>query len=239
MADLNKKPADVAAMFDGVSAGYDRTNAVLSVGNDALWRAATTRAVAPKAGERILDLAAGTGTSSESLARTGATVVAADFSRGMLEVGRRRHRDNPHLEFVYADALALPFDDDEFDAVTISFGLRNVADPKRALAELYRVTKPGGRIVICEFSRPPFGPLRLAYFNYLRYVMPLVSKLASTNAAAYDYLGDSIRDWPDQKTLAGMIRKAGYSGVSYRNLTAGIVALHRGIKPRASRAVSE
>ena len=218
-------------MFDRVSRRYDLTNAVLSGGNAALWRAATVRAVAPKPGERILDLAAGTGTSSEALARSGARVVAADFSKGMLAVGRARHHGNPRVEFVFADALALPFGDEEFDAVTISFGLRNVVDPHRALEELFRVTKPNGRIVICEFSKPSIPPLRAAYFTYLRRGVPLLSKVASSNAPAYDYLGDSILEWADQPTLAAWIRRAGYKHVKYRNLTAGIVALHRGIKP--------
>ncbi|MFD1715290.1 class I SAM-dependent methyltransferase [Amnibacterium flavum] len=217
-------------MFDQVSSRYDRTNAILSVGNDSLWRAATTRAVAPKPGERILDLAAGTGTSSAALAASGAHVVAADFSDGMLEVGRRRHAGNPLLEFVHADALDLPFADDEFDAVTISFGLRNVEDPHRALAELFRVTAPGGRIVVCEFSTPTSAFLRAGHRVYLRTAMPLLSKFSSSNAPAYDYLGDSILEWADQPTLAEWIREAGYEQVAYRNLTAGVVALHRGHK---------
>jgi demethylmenaquinone methyltransferase / 2-methoxy-6-polyprenyl-1,4-benzoquinol methylase len=229
-ADLSKQPAQVAAMFDEVSTHYDRTNAVLSVGNAALWRVATTRAVNPQPGERILDIAAGTGTSSVALTGTGAHVVAADFSEGMINVGRRRHAGNPLLEFVQADATALPFADDEFDAVTISFGLRNVVEPKKALAEFHRVTKPGGRVVICEFSTPPFAPVRAGYFAYLNRVMPTVVKLASSNAEAYDYLGESIAAWPNQKTLSGWLRDAGYDNVAYRNLTFGIVALHRGVK---------
>ena len=238
-ADLTKKPADVAAMFDRVSRRYDITNAVLSGGNAALWRIATVRAVAPRPGERILDLAAGTGTSSEALARSGARVVAADFSKGMLAVGRARHQDDQRVEFVFADARALPFGDDEFDAGTISFGLRNVADPHRALAEMYRVSKPGARIVICEFSKPPLAPLRAAYFAYLERAMPTISKLASSNAPAYDYLGDSIKAWADQTTLAAWMREAGFKQVRYRNLTGGIVALHRGVKPAAGVWASE
>lgn len=226
-------------MFDQVSRRYDLTNALLSGGNAALWRLATVRAVRPRPGERILDLAAGTGTSSEALARDGARVVAADFSRGMLAVGRARHQDNARVEFVFADAMALPFGDDEFDATTISFGLRNISDPHRALAELFRVTKPGGRVVVCEFSKPPLAPLRAAYFAYLRHAMPAVSRLASSNAAAYDYLNDSILAWPDQTTLASWIREVGFKQVRYRNLTAGIVALHRGVKPAAGVWVSE
>lgn len=230
-ADLSKQPAQVAAMFDQVSTHYDRTNNVLSMGNAALWRVATTKAVGPRAGETILDVAAGTGTSSASLAKNGATVVAADFSEGMIEVGRRRQADNPFVRFVQADATQLPFDDDEFDAVTISFGLRNIVDPKRALAEFYRVTKPGGRVVICEFSQPPASIVRTGYSAYLRFGMPVLAKLASSNPAAYEYLMDSIEAWPSQTVLADWLREAGFEHVAYRNLTAGIVALHRGYKP--------
>jgi len=218
-------------MFDQVSTHYDRTNALLSVGNAALWRMAATRTVNPQHGERILDIAAGTGTSSAALTRTGAHVVAADFSAGMIEVGRRRQAGNPNIEFVQADATALPFADNEFDAVTISFGLRNVDEPRKALAEFYRVTRPGGRVVICEFSTPPLAPVRRGYFAYLNHVMPRIVRLASSNAEAYDYLGESIAAWPDQATLSGWLRDAGYSEVAYRNLTLGIVALHRGVKP--------
>ncbi|WP_138945199.1 demethylmenaquinone methyltransferase [Plantibacter sp. M259] len=230
-ADLSKQPEQVSAMFDDVSTKYDRMNAVLSVGNDALWRIATTRAVGPAAGERILDLAAGTGTSSAALARNGAQVVAADFSPGMIAVGRDKYADRSDIQFVEADATALPFADEEFDATTISFGLRNVVRPKDALAEMLRVTKPGGRIVICEFSTPTLAPMRAAYNLYLERVMPLVAGVASSNAEAYTYLNDSIRAWPSQPELAAWLREAGYEHVAYRNLTGGIVALHRGLKP--------
>lgn len=230
-ADLGKDPSQVSAMFDRVAARYDRTNTVLSVGNAPLWRVATTRAVAPKAGERILDVAAGTGTSSASLAKSGASVVAVDFSPGMIEVGRRRQAGVPNLVFVEADATKLPFGDDEFDAVTISFGLRNVNEPKQALAEFFRVTKPGGRLVVCEFSHPPAGFVRGGYHAYQRYVMPSLVKLSSSNDTAYDYLNESINAWPDQRTLAAWLREAGWVDVEWRNLTLGVVALHRGRKP--------
>ena len=230
-ADLGKDPDRVSGMFDQVAAGYDRTNTLMTFGNDALWRAATTRAVAPKRGERILDLAAGTASSSASLAGSGAQVVAADFSPGMLAEGRRRHGHLHNITFVEADATALPFEDDQFDAVTMSYGLRNVQQPKKALAELYRVTRPGGRLVINEFSTPPGRLFRGLYRFYNAQVLPRVARLAGTNGDAYDYLNESIRDWPDQRTLAGWIRKAGWTDVEYRNLTFGIVALHRGRKP--------
>ena len=230
-ADLGKDPKRVSGMFDQVAAAYDRTNSVLSLGNDRFWRVATLRAVAPQRGERILDLAAGTGTSSMAFVPSGAHVVAADFSRGMIEEGRRRHGDVPNLEFVQADATNLPFADGEFDAVTMSFGLRNVIDPRRALRELRRVTRPGGRIVVCEFSHPPSRAFNGLYRFYNDRVLPIVAKAVSSNAEAYDYLNESIRDWPDQPTLAGWMRDAGWDDVAYRNLTFGIVALHRGIRP--------
>ncbi|WP_345803428.1 class I SAM-dependent methyltransferase [Microbacterium sp. AZCO] len=221
-------------MFDEVAPGYDRTNTVLSLGNDQLWRVATTRAVAPRPGQRILDLAAGTGASSVSLARSGAEVVAADFSPGMIAEGRRRHGGIPNLSFVEADATALPFGDDEFDAVTMSFGLRNVNEPKKALSELLRVTKPGGRLVVCEFSHPPSRTFNGLYRFYNDRILPTVAKAVSSNAEAYDYLNESIKDWPDQRTLSGWVREAGWTDVAYRNLSFGIVALHRARKPRAS-----
>ncbi|MBN9223959.1 MAG: bifunctional demethylmenaquinone methyltransferase/2-methoxy-6-polyprenyl-1,4-benzoquinol methylase [Microbacterium sp. SCN 70-27] len=234
-ADLGKDPARVSGMFDEVARGYDRTNTVLSLGQDRLWRVATTRAVAPKPGQRILDLAAGTGASSVSLARSGADVVAGDFSAGMIAEGRRRHGDVSNLEFTLSDATALPFEDDTFDAVTISFGLRNVNDPKKALAEMLRVTAPGGKLVICEFSHPQNPAFAGLYRFYNDRVLPLVAKTVSTNADAYDYLNESIRDWPDQVTLSSWIRGAGWTEVAHRNLTFGIVALHRGVKPHAAR----
>ncbi|MBF0672109.1 MAG: bifunctional demethylmenaquinone methyltransferase/2-methoxy-6-polyprenyl-1,4-benzoquinol methylase UbiE [Salinibacterium sp.] len=230
-ADLNKQPDQVSAMFDEVAAGYDRTNGVLSMGNSALWRHAVVKAIAPQPGERILDIAAGTGTSSEVISRSGAHVVAADFSHGMLEVGRRRH---PQIDFVHADAMQLPFDDAEFDAVTISFGLRNIEDPKKALAEMRRVLKPDGRLVVCEFSTPPLALVRTGYNAYMKYLMPLVVGASSTNPEAYTYLAASIADWPDQATLASWIRDAGFTGVEHRNLTAGVVALHRARVPAAN-----
>ena len=218
-------------MFDQVAAAYDRTNSVLSLGNDRFWRVATLRAVAPKRHERILDLAAGTGTSSMAFVPSGAHVVAADFSKGMIAEGRRRHGNVPNLEFVQADATDLPFGDDEFDAVTMSYALRNVNDPKKALRELLRVTKPGGRLVINEFSTPPAPLFRSAYRFYNAQVLPRVARVAGTNGEAYDYLNESIAAWPDQKRLAEWIREAGWIDVAYRNLTFGIVALHRARKP--------
>lgn len=215
-------------MFDDVAPGYDRTNAMLSIGTSALWRIATVRALSIAQGDRILDIAAGTGTSSAAIARAGARVTALDFSPGMVAVGRAKH---PDIDFVEGDATSLPFDDASFDAVTISFGLRNVNDPHKALAEMRRVLVPGGRLVICEFTTPPNSLVRGAYDLYLSRVMPRIARWSSTNPAAYTYLMESIRDWPTQSVLAGWIRDAGFTNVGYRNLTGGVVALHRGVAP--------
>lgn len=230
-ADLGKDPSRVSGMFDEVAAGYDRTNTVLSLGNDRLWRIATTRAIAPRPGQRILDLAAGTGASSVALARSGAEVVAGDFSPGMIAEGRRRHGHVPNVTFVEADATALPFSDGEFDVVTTSFGLRNVNDPKKALAEMMRVTAPGGMLLVCEFSHPQNPAFASLYRFYNDRILPTVARTVSSNADAYDYLNESIKDWPDQVTLSSWIRDAGWTRVAHRDLTFGIVALHRAVKP--------
>ena len=224
-ADLHKEPAEVAAMFDEVAERYDLTNDVLALGQTRLWRRALVNAVAPRPGERILDLAAGTGTSSAPLAARGAAVVPCDFSLGMLRVGRHRE---PELAFVAGDAMRLPFADACFDAVTISFGLRNTVDPGGALEEMARVTRPGGRLVVCEFSHPAFGPFRTLYSRYLMGALPGIARRASSNPEAYVYLAESIRAWPDQAGLAGMLTGAGWREVEWLNLTGGIVALHRG-----------
>ncbi len=223
-AGLDKKPAEVAAMFDAVAARYDLLNDALSAGLDRRWRRAVARAVDGGRGQLVLDLAAGTGTSSRAFVRRGARCVACDFSLGMLAVGARRPAAG--LAFAAGDALALPFGDGSFDVVTISFGLRNVADTGQALRELRRVTRPGGRLVICEFSHLPAPRLNALYERYLAGALPAVARALSRNAEAYDYLADSIRDWPPQEVLAGQIAAAGWSGVSWRNLTLGVVALH-------------
>ncbi|GAA1736607.1 demethylmenaquinone methyltransferase [Luedemannella helvata] len=215
-------------MFDGVAEKYDRTNTILSFGQDRSWRTQTRRALALQPGERCLDLAAGTGVSTQELARSGATVVGADLSLGMLTAGRRRRPDVPLLA---GDALALPFADESFDAVTISFGLRNVVDTAGALRELARVTRPGGRIVVCEFSHPTFGPFRTAYLSYLMRALPAVARRVSSNPDAYVYLAESIRAWPNQAGLAAIMTDNGWASVGWRNLSGGIVALHRATRP--------
>jgi demethylmenaquinone methyltransferase/2-methoxy-6-polyprenyl-1,4-benzoquinol methylase len=231
---------DVSTMFDEVSPRYDLINDVVSAGQTRLWRIATTKALQPRKGMRILDLAAGTGTSSAAFAKHGAHVTAADFSEGMLEEGRRRHADDDLIDFIWADATELPFDDDSFDAATISYGLRNVNDPRKALAEMFRVVKPGGRVVIAEFSTPPSALVRGPYEFYGRHVLPRVAGVINRDAVeAYRYLNESIEQWPAQAELAGWLREAGFERVGYRNLTLGIVALHRGFVPRESGGKSE
>ncbi len=217
-------------MFDKIASRYDLTNDLLTFGIDRLWRLALVKAVAPAEGERILDLAAGTGTSSVALAKHGAHVVAADFSEGMLAVGRAKHANNPLVSFEFADATQLPFADDSFDAATISFGLRNVSDVPRALAEMRRVVKPGGRVVVCEFSTP-VAPLRKPYSFYAAKVLPVIAGAVTKDRAAYDYLNESIAAWPNQKELAKLLTAAGLENVKYRNLSYGIAALHRGFVP--------
>lgn len=213
-------------MFDGVARRYDLFNTVLSLGQVYRWRRATVDAVDPRSGQRVLDLAAGTGTSSAALAETGAYVVASDISLGMLMQGRRQQ---PQLDFVAGDALALPFPDDTFDAVSISYGLRNVEDTEAALREMLRVTRPGGRVVIAEFSTPSNRAFRHIYTDYLMAALPRIAKLSS-NPVAYGYLAESILAWPDQSGLADVMAAAGWTDVHWQNHAGGIVALHRGWK---------
>jgi demethylmenaquinone methyltransferase/2-methoxy-6-polyprenyl-1,4-benzoquinol methylase len=211
-------------MFDAVAARYDLTNDVLSLGQARLWRRAVTRAVDPRPGQRILDVAAGTGSSSRPFAAAGAFVVPCDFSSGMLAVGKRQAGE---LSFVAGDALRLPFADEVFDTVTMSFGLRNVAHVEGALAELARVTKPEGRLVVCEFSQPTWAPFRVVYREYLMRSLPAIARRVSSSPDAYVYLAESIRAWPDQAALAERIRDAGWRDVGWSDLSDGIVAIHR------------
>ncbi|WP_099023896.1 demethylmenaquinone methyltransferase [Mycolicibacterium palauense] len=225
-ATLDKDPREVASMFDAVARRYDITNTVLSVGQDRLWRRATRSALRIGPGERVLDLAAGTAVSTAELARSGAWCVACDFSVGMLRAGAARR-----VPKVAGDATALPFGDAEFDAVTISFGLRNVVDHVAGLREMARVTRPGGRLVVCEFSTPTVPVFSTVYKEYLMRALPALARVVSSDPESYEYLAESIRAWPDQAALAGRIAEAGWSQVRWRNLTGGIVALHAAVKP--------
>ena len=226
-ASLEKRPHEVAAMFDEVAVRYDRTNDVLSFGLDRRWRRAVVRALDMRPGEKLLDLAAGTGTSTEPFTDAGVLAVPCDFSLGMLRVGRGRR---PDLPFVAGDATRLPFADGAFDAVTISFGLRNVGDTAAALAEMRRITRHGGRLVVCEFSHPTWGPWRRVYTEYLMRALPAVARRVSSSPDSYVYLAESIRAWPDQRALGEVLAAAGWGEVAYRNLTGGIVALHRAVR---------
>jgi demethylmenaquinone methyltransferase/2-methoxy-6-polyprenyl-1,4-benzoquinol methylase len=235
-ADLGKQPQQVAKMFDALAERYDLMNDILSGGQVRLWRKQVQRIVAAKPGDRVLDLAAGTGTSSRGFAESGADTVACDFSFGMLHTGQARlvtsdpYQDQTRgrVSFAAGDAMRLPFQDHSFDVVTISFGLRNVHQTRTALEEMRRVTRPGGRLVVCEFSRITVDPLDRLYRRYLTGVLPTVAKVAARNPVAYDYLAESITDWPAQRELADVIRSAGWSAVRWRNLSLGIVAVHVG-----------
>lgn len=235
-ASLEKDPRDVAAMFDAVARRYDLTNDLTSLGQVRMWRKVTRDAVAAQPGMRILDLAAGTGSSAVEYAADGASVVACDFSAGMVAEGQRRH---PELDFVQGDAMDLPFEDASFDVVTISYGLRNVQDTALALREMLRVTKPGGRLVIAEFSTPTWAPMREAYRFYLDKALPLGGALFSSNPEAYSYLGESILSWPAQRELGALVAMQGWEQVRYKNLSGGIVAVHAASKPMASEGAIE
>ena len=223
-ADLKKDPAAVAAMFDDVAQRYDLTNDVLSLGQDRRWRRQVVAAVDARPGQRVLDLAAGTGTSSQPFQDRGAQVVPCDFSLGMLRVGKAAR---PHLGFTAGDGTRLPFADGTFDAVTISFGLRNIVDPDAGLREMHRVTRPGGRLVVCEFSSPTNRPFRTVYLEYLMKALPFLARTVSSSPDAYVYLAESIRAWPDQRGLADRFAAAAWHETEWRNLSGGIVALHR------------
>ena len=253
-ADLDKQPGDVAAMFDAIAGRYDRLNDILSMGQVRLWRRAVARIAGAAPGERVLDLAAGTGTSSLTFTATGADCVACDFSLGMLQAGRARLRGGGqplprgvrggaeppreqggsggdrsprgNTSFVAGDALRLPFRDGAFDVVTISFGLRNVADTAAALAEMRRVTRPGGRLVVCEFSAITIAPVDMLYRRYLLHILPAIARRTARNPEAYEYLAESIVDWPSQGELAALIAAAGWSAVRWRDLSLGAVAVH-------------
>ena len=226
-ANLNKDPDDVSKMFDDVANRYDFLNDLLSLGRTKAWRRAVTSIIAPKPGMKILDIAAGTGSSSRPLVDKGAEVTALDFSQGMIEQGRKQ---NKNINFVQGDALKLPFEDNSFEVTTISFGLRNTSSTEIALKEALRVTKDGGRIVVAEFSHPVNPIFKKIYLNYLMKALPVIVKKISKNPDAYIYLAESIRAWPDQAELASIMRDCGFKSVAWQDLTFGIVAVHIGYK---------
>jgi demethylmenaquinone methyltransferase/2-methoxy-6-polyprenyl-1,4-benzoquinol methylase len=226
-ANLNKDPDDVSKMFDDVAHRYDFLNDLLSLGRTKAWRRVVTSIIAPKPGMKILDIAAGTGSSSRPLVDKGAEVTALDFSHGMIEQGRKQ---NKNINFVQGDALKLPFEDNSFDVTTISFGLRNTSNTEKALKEALRVTKDGGRIVVAEFSHPVNPVFKKIYLNYLMKALPVIVKKISKNPDAYIYLAESIRAWPDQAELASIMRDSGFKSVAWQDLTFGIVAVHIGYK---------
>jgi demethylmenaquinone methyltransferase/2-methoxy-6-polyprenyl-1,4-benzoquinol methylase len=214
-------------MFDDVAHRYDFLNDLLSLGRTKAWRRVVTSIIAPKPGMKILDIAAGTGSSSRPLVDKGAEVTALDFSHGMIEQGRKQ---NKNINFVQGDALKLPFEDNSFDVTTISFGLRNTSNTEKALKEALRVTKDGGRIVVAEFSHPVNPVFKKIYLNYLMKALPVIVKKISKNPDAYIYLAESIRAWPDQAELASIMRDSGFKSVAWQDLTFGIVAVHIGYK---------
>lgn len=232
-ATLEKRPTEVARMFDAVANRYDAMNAVMTFGQERRWRRIVAARLDARPGMRILDLAAGTGASSAAFAAAGARTVACDFSLGMLRVGREKHDE---LTFVAGDALRLPFADDSFDGVTISFGLRNVSDVATALRELARVTVPGGRLVVLETSTPPARSLRRVHDLYVDRVLPRLARIVASEPAAYSYLAESMGAWLDQQSLADTIRAAGWTGVGWRDLMFGTVAMHSAWKPEEATA---
>ncbi len=233
---LAKDAALVQDMFDRVAPRYDVANIILSFGSDQHWRRVAVRALAPRVGERILDVATGTGRLAREIQDAGAHPVALDFSWNMLAAGAASERKAglKPLEWLNGDGTALPFADDSFDAVTISFGLRNIPDPKAALEEFSRVVRPGGRICVLEFSTPTAPLFSRVYRDYLVGALPRVAKVVTSDPAAYVYLAESILAWPDQEGLAGWLSQAGWDRPRWQNLTGGIVALHHAVKPGAS-----
>lgn len=233
---VSEKQDRVRAVFDSVASRYDLMNDLMSLGIHRLWKRRTVELAGVRRGQRVLDLAAGTGDLAERFARIvgdPGEVVMSDINQAMLEQGRNRLLDAGlvgNLDYVQANAEALPFASDSFDCITIGFGLRNVTHKQLALNDMYRVLRPGGRALILEFSHPTTKPLEKAYDAYSFAVLPALGRLVAGDAASYRYLAESIRMHPDQETLLGMLEQAGFERASYENHTGGIVAIHRGYK---------
>jgi len=234
VADKENKVAEV---FHSVASKYDLMNDIMSMGIHRLWKRFTVELSGVRKGQKVLDIAGGTGDLtaifSQLVGRQG-EVVLADINASMLSVGRDRLIDRGHadnIQFVQANAEALPFPDDYFDCITIAFGLRNVTHKNNALESMLRVLKPGGRLLVLEFSKPQYDWLSRVYDQYSFKALPAIGKAVTNDAESYRYLAESIRMHPNQETLAGMMTDAGFAQVKFHNMTGGIVALHRGIKP--------
>ena len=233
----SQKAQKVAEVFHSVAAKYDLMNDLMSAGIHRIWKRIAIELSGARPGNHILDIAGGTGDLTRQFSRiVGPTgeVVLADINASMLKVGRDRLLDKGvagNIQFVQADAEKLPFPDNHFDVVTIAFGLRNVTHKEAALSSMLRVLKPGGRLLVLEFSKPTHALLSKLYDAYSFKVLPTMGKLITQDADSYRYLAESIRMHPDQETLKAMMQSAGFERVTYHNMTGGIVALHRGIKP--------
>ncbi|MBG21958.1 MAG: bifunctional demethylmenaquinone methyltransferase/2-methoxy-6-polyprenyl-1,4-benzoquinol methylase UbiE [Idiomarinaceae bacterium] len=232
----DEKQGLVANVFNSVAKKYDIMNDVMSFGIHRLWKRYTIDCSGVRKGMKVLDIAGGTGDLTAQFSRrVGPTgeVVLADINQAMLDVGRDKLRNMgivDNVDYVQANAEELPFESDRFDIITIAFGLRNVTDKQKALESMFRVLKPGGRLLVLEFSKPEPPLLSQAYDFYSFNVLPKMGQLVAGDAESYQYLAESIRMHPDQETLKGMMETAGYEQVTYHNLTGGIVALHRGFK---------
>ncbi len=231
----DEKAGMVHGVFSRVASRYDLMNDLMSGGVHRLWKDAMMDWLAPRRGQRLLDVAGGTGDIAFRFLRRaeGATAVVCDLTEGMLDEGRRRAEAadlGERIEWVVGDAMALPFPDASFDVYTISFGIRNVTRPETALAEAFRVLRPGGRLMVLEFSQLPNPMLQKAYDAYSFNVIPRLGQTVANDRESYQYLVESIRRFPDQETFAEMIRGAGFGQVKYRNLSLGIAALHSGWK---------
>lgn len=232
----SEKVSMVADVFHSVAAKYDVMNDVMSMGVHRLWKRYTIDCSGVKSGQRVLDLAGGTGDLAAKFSRIvgeKGQVVLADINHSMLKVGKEKLTNMGiigNIDYVQANAEELPFPDNHFDLITIAFGLRNVTDKSAALASMFRVLKPGGRLLVLEFSKPSSEALSKVYDAYSFHVLPRMGQLVANDAESYRYLAESIRMHPDQDTLEGMMQEVGFEQTSYHNLTGGIVALHRGFK---------